>query len=359
MRFRPVVIASFVSLAACGNKSTPDEPPPPPPAPSISASAAPRPSHVDPTEPAKKKPEKVASLGGEPDFDGLAVVGDDLYVALHQGGDEAVLVIPGGNGTPKRIGVLVGRDNANLRIAGGRMYWTDRKTFSTMPLAGGEASHQSLAAIAFDVRDKDVFACNEHALLKLAGGDASKTTELAKYSGARGCSVTVDTGAVFVSYSTGDLSAPSGTILRVDPAGGKDPTTIAEGRAVGAFALDGPNVYWTRGGSTRMSEDEMKELAFSGPPPTVDGEIVRGDKSGGPTEVLAKGELSPRAVAIDDTSIYWDSAIGLRRMPKQGGKPELVVSVADEQRYWRAGFALTKTHVYWLTMEGDLLRVAK
>jgi hypothetical protein len=355
-----VVVATMVVVAACGGDPAPSGSTSGanPASSEVASASAPVPPHVDPTEAPKGSVEKFAVLGGEPDFDGLATDGESLFVALKKDGEEVVLKVPAAGGSPTKIGALGGLANTSLRVSKGSLYWTDRGSYSVLPLSGGAPVRHPLESESLAIDAGEVFACGKERVVK-ANGDG-KPTELASYPMSNGCALITDKFDVYWSYATGDLAHPAGVLMHVDKTGSKPGTRVAEGDGLGSFAIDEEFVYWTQSGKAELPADEAKQPVFETRAAVkIDGSIMRAPKKGGPPLAIATGELSPRSVLVDDKWIFWDSAIGLRRMAKSGGKPELLVSAANEQRYWRSSIVMTKSHLYWLTAGGDLLRAAK
>jgi hypothetical protein len=71
------------------------------------------------------------------------------------------------------------------------------------------------------------------------------------------------------------------------PAGGGAPGVVASNAT--AFAIDGADVFWIRSSST---------------PPAMD-DILDGSIDGGAPTVLASAQLSPNAIAVNSSGVYW------------------------------------------------------
>jgi hypothetical protein len=74
------------------------------------------------------------------------------------------------------------------------------------------------------------------------------------------------------------------------PAGGGTPELVASNAV--AFAIDGADVFWIRSSSL---------------PPVMD-DILEGSLDGGAPTVLAAGQSSPNAIAVNSSGVYWSES---------------------------------------------------
>lgn len=104
---------------------------------------------------------------------------------------------------------------------------------------------------------------------------------------------------------TAAVDAPSDVHVLPGCFGAAQTLLAAEQGAVSAIAIDATHVYWAAPGSS-----------------CNDGAIRRMAKSGGPIETLASGQPNPRAIAVDESRVYFYDGCGtglLRNVPKSGG----------------------------------------
>lgn len=75
------------------------------------------------------------------------------------------------------------------------------------------------------------------------------------------------------------------------------------------------------------------------------------------TQPIAEHIAEPRALAVDDTYVYWTSAAGtVLRAPKDGGAVETIASDQDEPE----ALAIDGKHVFWLNAgDGSVMRGKK
>ncbi|MCB1994640.1 MAG: hypothetical protein KDG57_01975 [Rhodoferax sp.] len=154
------------------------------------------------------------------------------------------------------------------------------------------------------------------------------------------------------------------------------PTSVAA-EAAEAFARDEANVYWTTSKASNDGGRGLVRYPLAGGEGTVlahdgaffgvavgagsvyfadgaVGEIKRVPATGGDVEIVATGASGPRAVAVDDQSVYWvDTAppCGLKKAPVGGG--DVTVVVADSCGSTR-GLALDAGNAYWVDSSDDV-----
>lgn len=101
---------------------------------------------------------------------------------------------------------------------------------------------------------------------------------------------------------------PSATINAVD--GGPEPIQLATGSHCGEVRLvvRGGNVYWTERGS---------------------GLVKSVPTAGGPTTVIAHGQASPGAIAVDESSIFWVAGDAVMRRAIKGGAATVFIKATS------------------------------
>lgn len=114
------------------------------------------------------------------------------------------------------------------------------------------------------------------------------------------------------------------------PKGGGDPTCLRPGAGILATALDASALYWL--------EPEA-------------GRVMRLGKSQTEPTVLATTDEAMRGMALDDTFVYWTENAAIHRVPKEGGKAQVVakdISMPDM-------LSVDGTHVYWYSMMAGVI----
>jgi hypothetical protein len=125
-------------------------------------------------------------------------------------------------------------------------------------------------------------------------------------------SETGETGAAD-SSSSADSSDSSVTPCLGTWTGQRCVLLLASGQnSPAALAVDSTSVYWLNGGTY------------------ADGNLMKVAKNGGPLVTLATAQPFPGAISLDATSVYWTINTGesgaLLKMPKEGGTPTTLVS---------------------------------
>jgi hypothetical protein len=145
-------------------------------------------------------------------------------------------------------------------------------------------------------------------------------------------------------------------------------------------AVNGTATYWTEGStSTIWSSPALLPAPsmFTNGEPGCDGIVaqgqgvywtklgsgqVRGQTSPAGASTIAATEVSPWALAADDSGVYWLTANGKlrRKRPDQELPPETLAqdfaALGDRSLQ---GLALTANHAVWLTADGRVLRIDK
>ena len=132
--------------------------------------------------------------------------------------------------------------------------------------------------------------------------------------------------------------AGGGNVERVAKRGGAA-ETIESGRPGAAVvAVDGANVYWLLGTSTR--------------------DLYATPKAGGAAKRVARGLANLIAVAVDDTDVYWIADThsahrgSLQSVAKRGG--EATTLVDDVPTFYAATLVAAGQDLYWLDYPGGL-----
>lgn len=117
-------------------------------------------------------------------------------------------------------------------------------------------------------------------------------------------------------------------------AGGSVPTTIATGQlSPRAVAVDSTHVYWSNYGTF----------------PEANGSVMKAPKNGGAVTPLATGLTGPTAIAIDASNVLCVvyNANQVIKVPKAGGAPTLVGTGG-----YSTDIAVDATHFYWNRFDG-------
>jgi hypothetical protein len=144
-------------------------------------------------------------------------------------------------------------------------------------------------------------------------------------------SMAVDATTLYWSTTTG-LAPGSGTIVSLSLSGGAPVTLAMGGEWLRAIAIDDSNVYWT---------DYYGGLVSKVP------------KAGGNPVVLASQQEKAIGIAVDDTNVYWSNATGIMKVGKAGGTPEMIAY----QQPGPQAIAVDRSSVYW-GGSGSIYKVA-
>ncbi len=148
---------------------------------------------------------------------------------------------------------------------------------------------------------------------------------------------------------------------------GNDQLKVADASNANRIALSGQYVFFTEGSNgdvgavqkVALSGGAVDELHFAatGHPFGValnatdvyfthksDGEIVKVSTSGGSATVLATGQVSPRALALDSNSVYWTTATTIRKVALNGGGTPMTLASGQQKP---TDLAVDATHAYW------------
>jgi hypothetical protein len=145
------------------------------------------------------------------------------------------------------------------------------------------------------------------------------------------------------------------------------------------ISVDGDGIYWLNDGSRGEGQPGIMKLPKSGGELTPllksdqvvsiaadassvyfivprAGQVAKVAKSGGQPTVLAETQGMIRALAIDDTDVYWAEEEALYRVPKAGGKAQVAVKDASLVDYLVAD----EGNLYWYgSISGSVMRASK
>lgn len=136
------------------------------------------------------------------------------------------------------------------------------------------------------------------------------------------------------------------TIMHLEKAGGAPEVFASDTGPIGAIAIDGEHVYWTRhsGGSLEDS-------------------IWRKPRDGSTSPVpIALHLVSAGALAVDEQHVYFQNVGSVMRVDKAGGEPELVHENYPFNNVFTGGgdIQLDEDYVYWSQAKCDaIFRIAK
>jgi hypothetical protein len=273
-----------------------------------------------------------------------------------------------------------------VRIASGQMgpqrlavdatyvYWTDHDIYSgrvmTAPLAGGSAqeiaaSQQRPRGIAVD-EERVYWTDTLAGLVQQAFKDGSGLEALGPWQHNPEYVAASASG----TFWTNRGSVSDGQILRAG-AGGSLPVELTGGQHEPAeIAADGSHVYWINNHSPGAGPGSLRRIGVEGGAVEVllEGvvnarglsmdtthlyfasvgsgpkfDLVQVPKAGGQVTILA-ADVSPRALAVDDTFVYLAENEGrISRVPKSGGSP---VTIAQSGMFLH-GIVADASCVYW------------
>lgn len=166
--------------------------------------------------------------------------------------------------------------------------------------------------------------------------------------------------SLVVDHSHVYFSCEADPVVKKVPTSGGDVVTLfgpSPGTRPFRLAQDEERVYWTSLGSAGVTSVLKDGGALATMPPGDDdgwaiaidgdriywsgtGQIVSAPKSGGDAEVLAQFDATD--IAVDEEYLYFTDSDSIRRVPKAGGLPEGL-----SQNESPANVALDKDHVYW------------
>jgi hypothetical protein len=111
-------------------------------------------------------------------------------------------------------------------------------------------------------------------------------------------------------FTEGGANGGAARVARI-PAGGGDPISVADPAGTpNDLALDGDHLYWTNTGQGDA------------------GAVMALPRAGGASVVLASGG-HPRALALDDCTLYWSGDYGIAAMPRAGGGSTILTKIDD------------------------------
>jgi hypothetical protein len=201
-----------------------------------------------------------------------------------------VMSVPIAGGTPR---VLANNQSLpfKLTVSNGTIYWTNRLngTIMKMPVTGGTpttmaSSQDSAAAIIVNGNTLYWSTSNPGSIRAMPLGGGTITP----LAGAFALSLFIRDATLY--WSDTEIINGFSTVFKLplDSSGlvlnGSAPVTVASTPGSDATVADSVNVYWT---------DE------------VSGSIQTTPIAGGTVRVLAKNQLAPTEMAIDDKNIYW------------------------------------------------------
>jgi hypothetical protein len=147
----------------------------------------------------------------------------------------------------------------------------------------------------------------------------------------------------FLDPGTTMISASAGRVLSLAASGSGGLVELAEGIVTPtAIAVDGSHVYWTDSGTLDTSTSY-----------NFDGAVMRVPRKGGKVQKVAKGFEVPTFIAVDGTYVYWMRGLG--RYTNEDGvlwkkKKDLSgkLIVVGENLLNPRDLAVDKTHLYWI-----------
>lgn len=272
---------------------------------------------------------------------GIATDGTNVYWA-NRGGEGAIMKVPVGGGTPTTLASsqMVPQ---GIAVDHSDVYWANLDAVWKIPIEGGEPfklADTSLLrddfgdfAVAIDTTRVYWHAITSIVAVEMAGGTP---TILADNQDPAPHGVAIDDTAV---YWAADFQGIMKTPLDGALSGNSTVEIASESLYVTSLAVDDQNVYWVANGSldakrskiqkasknggsvvTLASEQDGGSRAIAADETTVywttDHAIMSVPIDGGPVATLAPSEYTPRDIAVDDKNIYWTSDDKVRKRPK-------------------------------------------
>jgi hypothetical protein len=135
-------------------------------------------------------------------------------------------------------------------------------------------------------------------------------------------------------------AADPGYVVRLAPDGGAE-LTLASSASTFNMTVDDVNIYWTDYGT----ENSMLDLAKS------NGSVLKKALTGGSVSTLASNQEGPFAILVNDGFVYWFNAGAVVKVPVEGGAATTLASnqvidaiaVDDTSVYWNDNQTLMKT----------------
>lgn len=142
--------------------------------------------------------------------------------------------------------------------------------------------------------------------------------------------IAIENGRVYWSETTGPSSSQTGSIRSVPVAGGAVRVEVQGGDAPFELEVDNGHLYWNEGGNIGTIE------GF--------GRIARMDLSSGAIATVIGGVSSDcPPIAVDDSHVYIADGFRVKRVPVQGGTPEIIARGDFNIK----GIAVDKGILYW------------
>jgi hypothetical protein len=111
-----------------------------------------------------------------------------------------------------------------------------------------------------------------------------------------------------------------GHILRVSKDGGKPEAIASEHVGVGVdLVVDDEKVYWANHGY------------YSPNSPIMPSPIYAVSKQGGRTEIFADQQNVPHSLVVDEKSVYWVTPTSILKQAKSGGQPQVIYQASDKE----------------------------
>lgn len=258
------------------------------------------------------KAEHIATTKAAPSWIALA---DQTVFFSTLGGE--IYRVPKAGGTPilfapasarRGIMMLPGPYPLELRVAGDRLQWADGSGVYACPLAGCSGSPQTIDAGSADLRPFSFAVDASGKMYASEEGVSSGTASYAMTVFRKGQWLGVGGPTGYYELQGGESEVYALATTDFGPTGvvrwsESSVTFLASGNAIpGAargLALDDDFAYWSNAAPNQI--DRQKRTAS----------VVRCAKTGcALPEVLADGQLVPRAVAVSKGAVYWTTGDG-------------------------------------------------